>query len=122
QLAHGDIFYGAVKIDGTSFLSRERAPVRDDIDLDTLSFKTWKSYAKVCGAVLAQAHALSDDLGRIDYDVEPSIMEAMSPLGLFEDDIARFAEEAVARLRRDHKFFREDHARGAFDSLDVVFR
>lgn len=122
QLAHGDIFYGAVEIDGKSFMSRERAPFRDDIDLDELSFKSWKHYAKVCGAALAQAHALSDDLGRIDYDVEPSIMEAISPLDLFVDDIVRFAEEAVARLQRDHAFFREDHEQGAFDSLDVVFR
>ncbi|MGK7654582.1 DUF2252 domain-containing protein [Roseovarius sp. B08] len=122
QLAHGDIFYGAVEIDGKSFMSRERAPFRHDIDLDDLSFKSWKRYARVCGAALAQAHALSDDLGRIDYDVEPSIMEAMSPLRLFEDDIVRFSEEAVARLKRDHAFFREDHAHGAFDSLDVVFR
>ena len=37
QLAHGDIFYGAVEIDGTSFMTRERAPFRDDIDLDELS-------------------------------------------------------------------------------------
>ncbi|WP_082630943.1 DUF2252 domain-containing protein [Roseovarius atlanticus] len=122
QLAHGDIFYGAVEIDGKSFMSRERAPFRDDIDLDELSLKSWKRYAHVCGAALAQAHALSDDLGRIDYDVEPSIMEAMSPLALFEDDIVRFTREAVARLERDHAFFREDHAHGAFDSLDVVFR
>lgn len=122
QLAHGDIFYGAVEIDGKSFMSRERAPFRDDIDLDDLSFKSWKRYAKVCGAALAQAHALSDDLGRIDYDVEPSIMEAISPLELFVDDIVRFTEEAVQRLERDHGFFREDHKHGAFDSLDVVFR
>ncbi|QFT98253.1 hypothetical protein FIU85_13150 [Roseovarius sp. THAF8] len=122
QLAHGDIFYGAVEIDGKSFMSRERAPFRDDIDLDDLSYRTWKKYAKVCGAALAQAHALSDDLGRIDYDVEPSIMEAIAPLDLFVGDIVRFTEEAVARLQRDHAFFREDHKLGAFDSLDVVFR
>lgn len=28
RLAHGDVFYGAVEIDGQSFMSRERAPYR----------------------------------------------------------------------------------------------
>ena len=122
QLAHGDIFYGAVEIDGESFMSRERAPFRDDIDLDELSFGTWKEYAKTCGAALAQAHALSDDLGKIDYDVEPSIIAAASPRDLFVADIVRFTEEAAKRLEIDHDFFREDHALSAFDKIDRVYR
>ncbi|MBP0616439.1 DUF2252 domain-containing protein [Jiella mangrovi] len=122
QLAHGDIFYGAVEIDGESFMSRERAPFRDDIDLDELSYGTWKEYAEVCGAALAQAHALSDDLGQVDYDVEPSIIAAASPRKLFIADIVRFAEEAADRLEADHEFFREDHALGAFDIIDMVYR
>lgn len=122
QLAHGDIFYGAVEIDGESFMSRERAPFRDDIDLDELSYQTWKDYAAVCGAALAQAHALSDDVGQIDYDVEPSIIAAASPRDLFIADIVRFTEEAADRLEKDHAFFREDHALGAFDSVDMVYR
>jgi len=122
QLARGDIFYGAVEIEGESFMSRERAPFRDDIDLDELSYGTWKEYARTCGAALAQAHALSDDLGQIDYDVEPSIIVAASPRGLFVADIMRFAEEAADRLEADHAFFRQDHAQGAFDSIDMVYR
>ncbi|MEX6505314.1 DUF2252 domain-containing protein [Jiella sp. M17.18] len=122
QLAHGDIFYGAVEIDGMSFMSRERAPFRDDIDLDELSFGTWKDYAQVCGAALAQAHALSDDLGQIDYDVEPSIIAAASPKGLFVADLVRFAEEAADRLETDHALFREDHALGAFDKIELIYR
>ncbi len=122
QLAHGDAFYGAVEIDGESFMSRERAPFRNDIDLDTLSYGAWKDYAEVCGAVLAQAHALSDDLGQIDYDVEPSVVSAASPRRLFTADILRFAEEAADRLKADHDFFRDDHANGAFDRIDVVYR
>ncbi|MEN3791391.1 DUF2252 family protein [Fulvimarina sp. MAC3] len=122
QLAHGDIFYGSVEIDGTSFMSRERAPFRDDIDLDELSYSTWKEYARTCGAALAQAHALSDDLGQIDYDVEPSIIAAASPHKLFKADLVRWAEEAADRLEADHKFFREDHAMGAFDNVEMVYR
>ncbi|APX21836.1 MAG: DUF2252 domain-containing protein [Rhodobacteraceae bacterium] len=122
QLAHGDIFYGAVEIDGESFMSRERAPFRDDIDLDELSDDTWKDYAAVCGAALAQSHALSDDLGQIDYDVEPSIMEAATPRKLFLADICRFAEEAADRLKNDHKLFCEDFEDGAFDQVEMIYR
>ena len=118
QLAHGDVFYGAVKIDGNSFMSRERAPFRDDIDLDDLSKKSWRKYASVCGAALAQAHALSDDLGQVDYDVEPSIVEAARPRKLFVSDITRFTEEAVKRLSCDHAMFIEDHKAGAFDQVE----
>ena len=122
QLAHGDVFYGAVEIDGESFMTRERAPFRDDIDLSELSGKTWKEYARVCGAALAQSHALSDDLGEIDYDVEPAIVAAASPRDLFIADIVRFTEEAADRLEADHAFFREDHANAAFDRVDVIYR
>ena len=122
QLAHGDIFYGAVKIDGESFMSRERAPFRDDIDLEDLSYKTWKQYARVCGAALAQSHALSDDLGKIDYDMEPSIVAAASPRDLFIADIVRFTEEAADRLKADHAFFCEDHAHGAFEGIEMDYR
>ncbi|PZX16609.1 uncharacterized protein (DUF2252 family) [Palleronia aestuarii] len=122
QLARGDIFYGAVEIEGTSFMSRERAPFRDDIDLDELSYGTWKEYAEVCGAVLAQAHALSDDLGQIDYDVEPSIVAAASPRPLFIRDIVGFVEEAADRLKEDHRMFCEDHELDAFKNIDMVYR
>ena len=122
QLAHGDVFYGSVEIDGESFMTRERAPFRDDIDLEDLSDKTWKKYAKVCGSALAHAHALSDDLGRIDYDVEPSILEAARPKKLFKADIVRFAEEAMHRLKKDHEMFCEDHKMGAFDQVEITYR
>ena len=115
HLAQGDVFYGSVEIDGMSFMSRERAPFRDDIDLDDLSKKSWKHYARACGQALAQAHARSDDAGQLDYDIEPSILEAMQPVDLFIDDILGFAREARQRLRRDHAYFKQDYALGAFD-------
>lgn len=122
QLAHGDIFFGAVEIDGQSFLTRERAPFRGDIDLGDLSTSDWKRYARACGRALARAHALSDDLGQIDYDVEPSIVAAATPRKLFKDGIVARAEEALDRLERDHAIFRQDHALGAFNSVDMVYR
>lgn len=122
QLVRGDVFYGHVELDGLSFMSRERAPFRDDIDLDDLSKKEWKAYARLCGRCLAHAHALSDDTGRLDYDIEPAILEAIGPEKLFVQDILRYAEEAHARVRDDHRMFREDHALGAFHTVDRRFR
>lgn len=122
QLAHGDIFYGAVEIDGKSFMTRERAPFRDDIDLDDLSYKSWKEYAEACGMALAQSHALSDEDGQVDYDVEPAIVDAMRPNKLFLDDMVCFAEEAKERLQRDHEHYCRDYKLGAFKRIDKIYR
>lgn len=114
HLANGDVFYGNVEIDGVSFMSRERAPFREDIDLDDLSKKSWKRYAAACGRALAQAHARSDDAGQLDYRIEPRILEAMEPFDLFVDDVLGFAKEAVKRLDRDHAYYKRDLKLGAF--------
>jgi uncharacterized protein (DUF2252 family) len=122
QLVRGDVFYGHIEFDGLSYMSRERAPFRDDIDLDDLSKSEWKDYAGICGRVLARVHALSDESGKIDYDIEPAIMNAIGPPDLFAHDMVEFAMEAADRVRRDHEMFRADHALGAFKQLDIVHR
>ncbi|MCM5704022.1 DUF2252 domain-containing protein [Larsenimonas salina] len=122
HLVRGDVFYGHIEFDGQSFMSRERAPFRDDIDLDDLSKSEWKKYARICGRVLAHVHALSDESGKIDYDIEPAIVEAIGPPALFTADMVDYALEAAERARRDHELFKEDHARGAFTQLDVIHR
>ena len=122
HLVNGDVFYGSVDIDGRSFLVRERAPFRDSISLGSLSGREWKEYAEICGRVLAHTHAMSDDSGNVDYDVEPAILDAIGSRDLFLDDVLRFAEEAADRVRRDHEHFVADHALGAFRSVDVVYR
>ncbi|WPY96732.1 DUF2252 family protein (plasmid) [Limimaricola variabilis] len=122
HLAQGDVFYGAAELDGESFMTRERAPFREDMDLDDLSKKGWKAYARVCGRALALAHARSDEVGQIDYDVEPRILEAVGPEALFIDDILDFAVAACERLARDHEAFRRDHARGAFEDMNRSYR
>lgn len=122
QLVRGDVFYGNVEFEGLSFMVRERAPFRDDIDLDDLSKKQWRKYAAICGRTLAHSHALSDDIGNLDHDIEPKIVEAVGAHDLFTDDILRFADESADRVRRDHELFRADHALGAFRSVDVVYR
>ncbi len=122
HLVRGDRFYGAVEMDGLSFMVRERAPYRDDIDLDELSPKQWRTYAEICGASLAQSHALSDEAGLVDHDVEPDVVAAVGPEQLFVEDIVEFATESADRVRADHVHFRADHALGAFGSVDIVFR
>jgi hypothetical protein len=105
-----------------SFMSRERAPFRDDIDLDDLSKSQWMDYAAICGKALAHAHALSDDVGQLEHDIEPKIVAAIGGQKLFVDDIVRFAEEAADRVRSDHELFIADHSLGAFASVDVIYR
>ncbi|ULE35502.1 DUF2252 domain-containing protein [Mycobacterium sp. IDR2000157661] len=122
QLVSGDRFYGSIKHQGISFLVRERSWFRDDIDLDDLSFGEWREYAELCGGLLAQAHALSDEAGLVDQDIEPEIVAAIGIDDLFVDDIVRFATEADARNKSDHKAFRADHSLGAFRRVDVVYR
>ncbi|MES1937863.1 DUF2252 domain-containing protein [Salinisphaera hydrothermalis] len=120
QLVRGDVFYGHIEFEGQSYMSRERAPFRDDIDLDDLSKSDWKDYADICGRMLARVHALSDEAGNIDHDIEPAIVSAMGPPDLFVADMLEFAVEAADRLRRDHDMFRADHELGAFEHLDFV--
>ncbi|MFC0267813.1 DUF2252 domain-containing protein [Kushneria aurantia] len=122
HLTRGDVFYGHIEFEGHSYLSRERAPFRDSIDLDDLSKSDWKKYARICGQVLARVHAMSDEAGNLDYDIEPAIVNAIEPEALFTADMVEYAIEAADRVRRDHALFREDHARGAFTQLDVVHR
>ena len=122
QLVRGDVFFGHATFEGRSFLSRERPPFKDDVDLDNLDKKGWKTYAKICGQTLAHAHALSDETGALDYDIEPAILRAVNPQKLFVADILRYAHAAARRLRRDHEAFQKDHARGAFKNIDVMFR
>ncbi|MCM0620776.1 DUF2252 domain-containing protein [Nocardioides bruguierae] len=122
HLVRGDRFYGAIELDGKSFMVRERAPYRGDIDLDDLSKKEWRKYARTCGASLAQSHALSDEAGLVDHDVEPDVLEAIEPEELFVSDLLAWSEAALARVKADHEHFKADHDLGAFTSVDRVFR
>lgn len=103
-------------------MTRERAPYRQAIDLDELSAADWKHYAHACGRALALAHARSDEAGKIDYDVEPHILDALQPFPLFMDDITEFACDAAKRVRADHRHYRRDHALGAFEVLPKHYR
>jgi uncharacterized protein (DUF2252 family) len=121
-MVNAGVFYGSVVHEGHSFLVRERAWYRDDVDLRDLSTADWHQYARVCGRVLARTHAMSDEDGKIDHDVEPAITSAIGLVELFVRDIVGFAADAVKRVRRDHRSFQADHALGAFGTLDIIYR
>lgn len=55
----GDSLYGALSLEGQSFIIRERQPVKSVVDLTKLNGKELEGYAKACGAALAAAHARS---------------------------------------------------------------
>ncbi|QNG37126.1 DUF2252 domain-containing protein [Geodermatophilaceae bacterium NBWT11] len=122
QLVGGDAFFGSVDAEGVSFMVRERSPYKNDVDLAGLSKADWSDYAGICGAVLAHAHALSDEAGLVDHDVEPDVIAAVGPRELFVDDVLRFALEARDRVQADHEHFRADHAMRAFEQVDRWYR
>lgn len=114
HLAGGDPFYGRVEKDGIEFLVRERSPYKDEVDVDELDEKEMLDYATICGHVLAQTHARSDDdTGILEGNAEKTILGAIQQK-LFVDDTVRFARAAAKRLHKDYKLFRKDHTLDAF--------
>lgn len=115
HLVGGDPYYGQVEIDGQSFLVRERSPYKDEIDVDDLDKDELYEYAHICGQILAQTHARSDeDTGIMEGDAEKRILSAIAPK-IFCDDVVRFAHVASKRIKRDFKSFKKDHALGVFN-------
>lgn len=114
HLVGGDPYHGFVEMDGRSYLVRERSPFKDDIDVDDLGEDAMQEHADICGHVLAQAHARSDeDTGVMEGQAEIKILESIHP-PLFREDVVRFAKAAAKRLKKDWKLFKKDHALGAF--------
>jgi uncharacterized protein (DUF2252 family) len=114
HLAGGDAFYGQVEIDGQSFLVRERSPYKDEIDIDALDQDELCHYAQICGQILAQTHARSDeDTGIMEGNAETRILAAIH-YEAFCADITRFAHTATKRIKRDYKTFQKDHKLGIF--------
>lgn len=114
HLVGGDPYYGQVKIDEQSFLVRERSPYKDEIDVDDLDQEKLCEYAGICGQVLAQTHARSDeDTGIMEGNAETRILSTIDP-EVFCEDIVRFAHMATKRIKRDYKSFQQDHELGVF--------
>ncbi len=119
HLAGGDPYYGHAKIDGGSFVVRERSPFKGSIDVDDLELDDMRDYADTCGRALAQAHSrVDEDTGLDGHDAERTILQSVQRR-VFIDDMCRFAIAASRRLERDYELFCADHALGAFDIHEV---
>lgn len=117
HLVGGDPFFGHIKFDKKSYLVKELSPYKDEIQIDELSFKKWKEYAKICGKILSQTHARSDkDTGVMKGNAEEKILRSIEP-ALFVDDMLSFAETAYKRIKRDHELFKMDHSLKAFQFM-----
>jgi len=115
HLVGGDPYYGRTTFNDLEFIVRERSPYKDKIDVDDLSLKELKEYARICGQVLAQAHARSDeDTGVMDGRAEEQILGSIN-LNVFKDDIVRFAKVTADRIYEDYELFQKDHVLGAFN-------
>jgi uncharacterized protein (DUF2252 family) len=114
HLVGGDPFYGQTILNGMSFLVRERSPFKNSYDVDDLDADTLRDYAEICGRVLAQSHARSDeDTGIMEGNAEAAILATLTPK-VFRADMIRFGEYAADRICADHKGFKKDFAKGAF--------
>ncbi len=117
QLVGGDRLYGHTQLNDASYLVRERSPYKERIDLASLSEKEFASYAKVCGATLAQAHARSDKDGGIgEGSAEKKILGSVPKT--YPQAIRAFTETASARITQDHAAFRLAYENGQLDVPD----
>lgn len=115
QTPRGDRLYGHTELNGASYLVRERSPHKERVDLGGLSQKDFASYAEVCGAALAQAHARSDKDGGIGAgSAEKKILAAIST-ETYPQEIRTFTEAASARITQDHASFRKAYKDGRLD-------
>jgi uncharacterized protein (DUF2252 family) len=114
HLVGGDPFYGQTTLDGMSFLVRERSPFKNSYDVEDLDAETLRDYAGICGHVLAQSHARSDeDTGIMAGNAEAAILATITPK-VFVGDMIRFGEYAADRIYADYRGFKKDFAKGAF--------
>ncbi|MGK7396209.1 MAG: DUF2252 domain-containing protein [Candidatus Cyclobacteriaceae bacterium M3_2C_046] len=114
HLSAGDPFYGTSKFDDKEFVVREKSPFKQEIDLSSLKPKAFIDYACICGEVVAQTHARSDqDTGMKTENMEKEILDSIVP-HIFIDDILRFSLKATRQLLKDHKLFIKDHELGVY--------
>ena len=114
----GDPFYGHVNIDKTSYLVREYSPYKKDLDMDDLDFDQNLAYADVCGRVLAQIHARSDeDFGIGKGSAEEAILSSINQKVL-EEEVVVFAKAATKQIMKDYKTFIKEHKAGMFNLVN----
>jgi uncharacterized protein (DUF2252 family) len=80
---------------GHDFYVRQLRDMKMSIDLETMDYEALQYYAKLCGHVLARAHARSGDAA--------VIAGYMGKGTVFDEAIADFAMDYSAQTDRDHK-------------------
>jgi len=95
-----DVFLGWTSDDqGHDFYFRQLRDMRMKIDIESMSKQEWFEYVKLCGWVLAHAHARTCDPARIGGYLGQS--EA------FDEAIAKFASTYADQTERDYASFRK---------------
>jgi uncharacterized protein (DUF2252 family) len=80
---------------GHDFYVRQLRDMKISVMLETMDYKTLRYYAKLCGHVLARAHARSGDAAMI--------AGYMGSSTVFDEAVADFAMDYSAQTDRDHK-------------------
>lgn len=125
-LSGGDPLYGAAEIDGASYVVRERSPMKVNVEVALMGPEQLTDYARICALTLAQLHSRGefDDGRNVDrpdqQEAERRILGAVHN-DVFVNDVLEFVEEAVARVKEDHRLFCEDFDRGAYRSIERAF-
>ena len=113
QVQDGDRFYGHAEIGGQSFLVRERSPHKSSIKLEKLDADEMEDYAKVCGKILAQAHARSAEQSVGGKSLQDSMLQIVQD-DAFSESLLDFAKDMGEQVTHDHSVFVKAHQEGAF--------
>jgi hypothetical protein len=101
-------------MDGKVYLVRERSPHKASLKWQRLNAENFVEYARVAGAILAQAHARADEHAGGDPEhAERRILRAIDRKS-FAAELADYAAQAADQVIEDYEAFVKLHADGQF--------
>jgi uncharacterized protein (DUF2252 family) len=108
--AASDPFLGWVRFNGRDFYCRQFRDMKGSVELEALTATQFAEYARLCGAVLARAHAQSRDAGMVAGYVGtgPRFDEAITEWAQHYADQVERDYEALGRAVRDGRLPCED--------------
>jgi uncharacterized protein (DUF2252 family) len=101
---YGSLTLGSAPESRKSFVVRERSPFKSGLDWRALDYDDFQDYARTAGALLAQAHARSDETQADNERVEASILRAVDAK-TFPAELARAAGRGADRLTTEFRSF-----------------
>ncbi len=96
-------YHGSLRFEGRDFIVRERGPYKSSIEWAEVGQEDFGKYAKVCGQVLAQAHARLETQNH----TEKAILAGLAKKKDFKAEVADFAVQQVAQTYEDYQVFQE---------------